>query len=204
MSLLREALVAECTAAGLTLTAEELELAQAHGSALLAWNARANVTRITAPREVARRHFVESFLSSQLYGKDAETVLDVGSGGGFPGLAARIVRRDVRLTLLEPRSRKAALLRRIAALHPEPRPVIHATRLEQFHVERPFSVVTFRGLHLSASDLLRHLAPEGRIVAFPGGDESWSAGLDEAGLRRVAGLPLGERGRQVVAWARAQ
>lgn len=205
---LQEALRAESARAGLELDAGQAELAVRHAQLLLEVNARTNLTRITEPGELARRHFVESFLAAGLWGPSPADrplrVLDVGSGGGFPGLAGRILRPDVELTCLEPRAAKAAFLSRVAAAFPPPnKPRVRNLRLEQFHVEPAADVLTFRALALPADDLEAACRPGGRVVGFPGGEESWSRDLEAAGWQRVAAKTLPGGRREVVAWERS-
>lgn len=196
----------ELEATGLNLSTSQVGLAVTHAMLLIDANQRTNLTRITEPRDVARRHFVESFLSAGAWGEPPPPrrlrVLDVGTGGGFPGLAARIVRPDVDLTCLEPRAVKAAFLSRVAAGLPPPIPRVLSVRLEAFHVEQRFDVITFRALHLPARLLELPLSPEGRIVGFPGGDESWSSALDAGPWLRISALALPDAGREIVAWGR--
>ena len=203
---LLDALRAETSAAGLHLSEEQLALAERHARLLLQANQRTNLTRITEPRELARRHFAESFLATELWGPAPDDrplrVLDVGSGGGFPGLAGRILRPDVELTCLEPRAAKAAFLSRVAAGFPEPRPRVRNLRLEQFHVEHLADVVTFRALALPANAIAACCATGGRVVAFPGGEETWSAELEASGWCRADARSLPGGSREAVCWVR--
>src|SRR5215831_14906739 len=88
---------------------EQIERLERHFSLLLKWNARMNLTRVTDPAEAATRHYGESlFLAARLTpGK----VLDIGSGAGFPGIPAAIVRPDCELLLIDSNRRKAVFLR---------------------------------------------------------------------------------------------
>src|SRR5215831_18848080 len=88
---------------------EQIERLERHFSLLLKWNARMNLTRVTDPAEAATRHYGESlFLAARLTpGK----VLDIGSGAGFPGIPAAIVRPDCEFHLIDSNRRKAVFLR---------------------------------------------------------------------------------------------
>jgi 16S rRNA (guanine527-N7)-methyltransferase len=77
---------------------------------LLKWNAKLNLTSIRTPDEILRRHFVESiFCARHLPG--VKTLLDFGSGGGFPGVPIAICRPEIAVTLSESQGKKAAFLR---------------------------------------------------------------------------------------------
>ena len=67
-------------------------------------------------------------------------------------------------------------------------------------MEQPFDVVTFRALHLEIAQIGSLLTPSGRIVGFPGGEESWSSQLEAAGWGREATLELTGSTRQVCRW----
>jgi len=100
---------------GLTLTNAQLAAFEQYSQELVAWNQKVNLTRITAPEEIAVKHFLDS-LSVQLALGDLPasfSVIDVGTGAGFPGLPLKIVRPDLRLTLLESTAKKAAFLHHI-------------------------------------------------------------------------------------------
>jgi len=112
--------------ADLRLTDAQLEQFGNYLDLLLRWNARVNLTSVRDPTSIVTRHFGESlFLARQLFpapaiNTDAETVLDLGSGAGFPGLPLKIYAPHVKLTLVESNHKKAAFLReaiRALALH---------------------------------------------------------------------------------------
>jgi 16S rRNA (guanine527-N7)-methyltransferase len=83
--------------------------------ALLArWNAKLNLTSLQSPHEWVARHFGESFFAATLAPLDRGTLVDVGSGAGFPGLALKLVRPELSVILLEPNRKKCAFLAEVA------------------------------------------------------------------------------------------
>jgi 16S rRNA (guanine527-N7)-methyltransferase len=83
---------------------------------LLKWNAKLNLTAIRDPEEIITRHFGESlFAARQLFptGDSRESVIDLGSGAGFPGLPIKLWSPDIDLTLVESNHRKATFLREV-------------------------------------------------------------------------------------------
>ena len=113
------AAVAEAIAAmGIELDAGDAERMRAYLGALPAANERFNLTAVTDPAEAWVRHVQDSLtLVPFLASADAKRVIDVGSGGGLPGLPLAIAMPDARFTLLEATGKKAAFLEEtIAAL----------------------------------------------------------------------------------------
>ncbi len=81
-----------------------------HYSLLTQWNQRVNLTAIREPRKIVERHFGESlFLAVNL--PEAKTVVDVGSGAGFPGLPLAVARPEITVTLVESIAKKAVFLK---------------------------------------------------------------------------------------------
>jgi 16S rRNA (guanine527-N7)-methyltransferase len=116
---------------------------------LLKWNARLNLTAIRTPEEIVRRHFGESlFAGFELFPDSSgagESLLDFGSGAGFPGIPIQILRPELSVTLAESRQKKAAFLREVVrnlGLSTE----IWAGRVEQMPLERRFDVVALRAV----------------------------------------------------------
>jgi 16S rRNA (guanine527-N7)-methyltransferase len=73
------------------------------------WNARINLTGARSPEEIVGEQLPDSFALAQLVPPAAHLV-DVGSGGGLPAVPFAVLRPDVQLTLIEPRSRRRAFL----------------------------------------------------------------------------------------------
>jgi 16S rRNA (guanine527-N7)-methyltransferase len=122
------AAVAEAIAAmGIELDAGDAERMRAYLGALLAANERFNLTAVTDPAEAWVRHVQDSLtLVPFLASADAKRVIDVGSGGGLPGLPLAIAMPDARFTLLEATGKKAAFLEEtIAALGLRNARVVH-------------------------------------------------------------------------------
>src|SRR5436309_12341811 len=79
---------------------------------LLKWNSRVNLTAVRNPKEIVHRHFGESFFAARclLSGHGVTTVIDLGSGAGFPGLPIAMFAPQMQVTLIEAQSKKAVLL----------------------------------------------------------------------------------------------
>jgi 16S rRNA (guanine527-N7)-methyltransferase len=86
-------------------------------SHLIEWNRVINLTAIVDPYEIIIKHFVDSVaaLIATTFSKNCR-VLDVGSGGGFPGIPLKIMRPDIGLILLEPVQKKCSFLNSMIGL----------------------------------------------------------------------------------------
>lgn len=98
-------------AAGLpALDARQSQRFEAYLSLLLRWNARVNLTAIRERDGILSRHFVESIACAQQLPTGIVTLLDFGSGAGFPGIPISLCRPEIQVTLAESQGKKAAFL----------------------------------------------------------------------------------------------
>jgi 16S rRNA (guanine527-N7)-methyltransferase len=130
---------------------------------LLKWNARTNLTAIRDPEEIVRRHFGESLFAARHIPTGTRTLLDFGSGAGFPGLPTQLLRPELTVTLAESQNKKATFLREVVrtlGLKTE----VWAARVEDMPPERRFDVVAMR-----AVDDMATAGPAARSRIAPGG-----------------------------------
>lgn len=111
---------------------------------LLKWNARTNLTAIREPAEIVRRHFGESVLAAGYTGK-CKTLLDFGSGAGFPGIPIQLMRPEIAVTLAESQGKKAAFLREVVR-ELGLRSTVWNDRVEAMPEGRRFDVVALRAV----------------------------------------------------------
>lgn len=133
---------------------------------LLKWNNRMNLTAIRSPEEIVRRHFGESLFAglhlkcstwniaspssvsndgSAPKGGGCESLLDFGSGAGFPGLPIQILYPELLVTLAESQQKKASFLHEVVRSLGLPTE-IWARRVEELVEDRQFSAVTLRAV----------------------------------------------------------
>ena len=112
---------------------------------LLRWNAKTNLTAIRDPEEIVCRHFGESLFAAALIPEGTRTLLDLGSGAGFPGVPMLLLRPELIVTLAESQGKKVAFLRelvRTLSLQVN----VHAGRAEELVDLRSFDVVALRAV----------------------------------------------------------
>src|SRR5579872_4338014 len=110
----RELLASEFAPYG-KLSDGELDQLQRHYKLLTVWNKKINLTRIESLEDVVRFHYCESLFLAKELPVGALSVLDVGSGPGFPGIPLAIVRPECNVHLLESHQRKAVFLRQASS-----------------------------------------------------------------------------------------
>ena len=93
----------------LTLEEATVDLFAAHARELLKWNRKINLTAITDPREVAVKHYLDSIAPLRFLPRP-KSLLDIGSGGGFPGIPMKIVMPDVSAVLIDASRKKVGFL----------------------------------------------------------------------------------------------
>jgi len=80
---------------------------------LIKWNNKFNLTAITDPQEIEIKHFKDSLSILEAVGLKDQSVADVGTGAGFPGIPLKIVCPNIKLTLIEATKKKTEFLKHI-------------------------------------------------------------------------------------------
>lgn len=76
---------------------------------LIEWNKKINLTAIIEPKEIILKHFVDSLTVSK-YINEKSTLIDVGTGAGFPGIPLKILRNDIKITLVDSLNKRIKFL----------------------------------------------------------------------------------------------
>ncbi|MFQ3660796.1 MAG: 16S rRNA (guanine(527)-N(7))-methyltransferase RsmG [Chloroflexaceae bacterium] len=112
-----ERLLAETAAAwGLPLNPAQLHQFAIYTDELLAWNAHTNLTAITDRPAIYVRHFLDSLALARFWGPPPATLVDIGTGAGFPGVLLKILHPALALTLVESVGKKTAFLNHLVGV----------------------------------------------------------------------------------------
>jgi 16S rRNA (guanine527-N7)-methyltransferase len=125
-------------AMGMRLERPQIARFAVHAKELMAWNRFANLTAITDPVEIAVKQFLDTLPLSPLL-LSGSRVLDIGSGGGFPGIPLKVIRPDLEVTLIDAARKKVSF---------------------QKHIIRTLALKDIEARHIRAEELKRELQPE--------------------------------------------
>ena len=139
---------------------------------LIEWNRVINLTAIVDPDEIIIKHFVDSLAALVTTDfTDKSLVLDVGSGGGFPGIPIKIMKSGVRLILVEPVQKKCSFLNSVVGLLKLQDVSIFNGTIEQYAqwpLRQLIDTVVIRAL--KCEEIQMHipalLAPKGKVVLY--------------------------------------
>ena len=104
----------EFESVGLTLSREQYEKLSIYAEFLVEYNEKVNLTAITEPMEILRKHFIDSILLTKYVDIPLNsTLIDVGTGAGFPSVPIKIYRPDIKITLLDSLNKRIDYLKQL-------------------------------------------------------------------------------------------
>ena len=169
-------LSAGAAAIGVRLGSAELDRFACYHREILLWNRRINLVSERSSREIVMRHFLDSLTPAPFLDQPAGAMIDLGSGGGFPGIPLRIALPGLRLWLVEISRKKSSFLSHaVRALGLDGVQVIRerAEALSTGGLSGRFDSVISRAA-FKLPDLVRtaafFLKPGGQLVAMKGPD----------------------------------
>lgn len=150
---------------GLEFTEGQYEQFIKYMRLLQEWNEKINLTAIAEPKEVILKHFIDS-LTINKYLKENATLADVGTGAGFPGIPLKILRPDIKVTLVDSLNKRINFLNEvIEKLNLEDIVTVHS-RIEDFGKNKSyrekFDYVTARAV-ANLAVLSEYLIPIAKI-----------------------------------------
>lgn len=159
-------------AAKLALTLSEAQLDQLldYLALLLKWNSVYNLTSVRDPRQMVTQHLLDAMAALPAF-TGAQRVLDVGSGGGLPGMVLAIWAPLMQVHMIDTVNKKTAFLTQVKAELGLANAQVHTGRVEQLEVENKFDVITSRAF-AELADFVNwsgHLLEEGgQMIALKG------------------------------------
>lgn len=137
---------------------------------LAKWNAVYNLTAVRNPSQMVTQHLLDSLAVVPAFA-GAANILDVGAGGGLPGMVLAIARPDMQVSMIDTVHKKTAFLTQAKAELGLANVTIHTARVEQLQVQQPFDVITSRAF-AELKDFVnwsQHLLQQGgRFIALKG------------------------------------
>jgi 16S rRNA (guanine527-N7)-methyltransferase len=169
-------LVEAASAYGLALQPHHLAALTLHYHELQKWRRKVNLTGLRDPRDIAIKHVLDSLLFRlALQEPSLGSLLDVGSGAGFPGLPLKVLAPDLYVTLLEPNQKKVAFLRHVIGKIGLEHIAVVSMNIREFSRSESnhgrFTYLTVRAVALSTvlPFVKKLLSPQGRAAVSLGG-----------------------------------
>jgi 16S rRNA (guanine527-N7)-methyltransferase len=155
---------------GLNVSPAQQEKLMDYLALMFKWNSVYNLTSLRDPMQMVTHHLLDSLAAVPAFAA-ARNVLDVGSGGGLPGIVLAIVRPDMKVSMIDTVHKKTAFLTQVKAELGLANVTIYTARVEQLQVSDKFDVITSRAF-ADLSDFVNWsshlLAEQGRYIALKG------------------------------------
>jgi 16S rRNA (guanine527-N7)-methyltransferase len=155
---------------GLHVSPAQQEQLMDYLALMFKWNSVYNLTSLRDPMQMVTHHLLDSLAAVPAFAA-ARNVLDVGSGGGLPGIVLAIVRPDMKVSMIDTVHKKTAFLTQVKAELGLANVTIYTARVEQLQVSEKFDVITSRAF-ADLSDFVNWsshlLAEQGRYIALKG------------------------------------
>ena len=121
-----------CLKNGISINDEQKSKFAIYSKMLEEWNKKMNLTAITQEDEVAVKHFIDSIsVLKYIDIKSEASVIDIGTGAGFPGIPLKIIRPDIKLTLLDSLNKRLIFLSEVCRAINLEAEIVHA-RAEEY------------------------------------------------------------------------
>ena len=160
---LRASLAEGIKALPLSLDDAQIDQMIAYLALLSKWNSVYNLTSIRDPKEMVKQHVLDSLSAVPAF-KEAKNVLDVGAGGGLPGMILAITYPAIRISMIDTVSKKTAFLTQAKTELGLKNVTVHTGRVEALAVNEKFDVITSRAF----SELCNFINWSGHLLAEGG------------------------------------
>ena len=154
----------------LDVPAAQQEQLMAYLALMNKWNSVYNLTSLRDPMQMVTHHLLDSLAAVPAFA-GAQNVLDVGAGGGLPGIVLAISRPDMKVAMIDTVHKKTAFLKQVKAELELSNVTVHTMKVQDLQVDDRFDVITSRAF-ADLSDFLEwsgHLLAEGgKFIALKG------------------------------------
>lgn len=185
-----------CEQEGISLSEKQLGQFQRYMELLVEWNRKMNLTAITDPEGVTVKHFYDSLLLLKAVElPEGASLIDVGTGAGFPGIPVAIARPDVKLTLLDSLNKRLVFLAEVCRELGISAEIRHARAEEggrQKELREQFDFATARavaGMNVLSEYCVPFVKKGGAFVAMKGPDGEEKLKQAACGIGTLGGKP---------------
>lgn len=179
---------------GISLSGGQMQQLDRYAQLLTEWNQRMNLTAITDPEGILVKHFLDSILPFSLEPlPEGASLIDVGTGAGFPAIPLLIWRPDLQVTLLDSLQKRLTFLEEVLAQCALPARCIHLRAEDggrQPGLREQFDAATARAVaHLRelSEYCLPYVKPGGAFYALKGGDVKEESESAQKAIRLLGG-----------------
>ena len=192
-STFNEGLLEKASTMGVRFSVEQMEQFYKYMNLLIEWNEKMNLTAIIEPSEIILKHFIDSITILKDI-KDGSTVVDVGTGAGFPGIPLSIMNPTLKITLVDSLNKRLIFLQEvIKELNLKNVELIHA-RAEEFgrnkKYREKFDIATSRAV-ANLATLSEYLLPlvkiSGQAISMKAGNASQEIEEAQKAIKTLGG-----------------
>lgn len=208
-----EGLLEKASTMGVRFSVEQMDKFYKYMNLLIEWNEKMNLTAIIEPNEIILKHFIDSITILKDI-KDGSTVVDVGTGAGFPGIPLSIMNPTLKITLVDSLNKRLIFLQEVInELDLKNVELVHA-RAEEFgrnkKYREKFDVATSRAV-ANLATLSEYLLPlvkiNGKAISMKAGNASQEIEDAKKAIKTLGGninnieefnLPQSDIGRTII------
>ncbi len=115
-TLLLKGLQAKCLKdLNINVSGQQAQLMSLHAKELMLWNKKINLTAIKQPMQIVEKHFIDCLAASSFI-QNEKSIIDMGSGGGFPGIPLKIMKPELEIILMDSSRKKINFLKHVIRL----------------------------------------------------------------------------------------
>lgn len=177
----------------ITVSPEAAERLDVYAELLAEWNQKMNLTAITDPYGMVLKHFVDSLTALSSMPEGPFSLIDVGTGAGFPGIPLAVLRPDMRLTLLDSLQKRLTFLDAVTSALGIPCTLVHARAedaAQKAEYREKFDVATARAvaaLPVLSEYCLPFVKVGGRFVAMKGREAENEIAASRGAIKLLGG-----------------